>query len=91
MPKLIQEGSLYFPSQEKLIQTCIQRYAHPSQIVFKPPPPPQRHLKIRLVRPSYTFLGYHTLLIWQDQLNFTAFFSVTAIYLETATPPPTPP
>ena len=52
------------------------------------PPPPPSHLKISLVRPSLTFLGHHTLLIWQDRLNFTAFFQVTAIYLETATTPP---
>ena len=52
------------------------------------PPPPQRHFKIRLVRRSLTFLRHHTLFIWEDRLNFTAFFSVTAIYLETATTPP---
>ena len=54
---------------------------------FLPPPNP-RHLKIRLVRPSFTFLGHHTLLIWQDWLVFTAVFSVTSIYLENATTPP---
>ena len=43
---------------------------------------------IRLVRPSLTFLGHHTLLIWQDWLVFTAVFSVTSIYLENATTPP---
>ena len=53
-----------------------------------PPPPTPRHLKIRLVRPSLTFLGHHTLLIWQDWLVFTAVFSVTSIYLENATTPP---
>ena len=47
-----------------------------------------RHLKIRLVRPSLTFLGHDTLLIWQDWLVFTAVFSVTSIYLENATTPP---
>ena len=47
------------------------------------PPPPPRHLKIRLVRPSLTFQ-----LIWQDRLIFTAVFSVKSIYLETATTPP---
>ena len=53
-----------------------------------PPPHPPRHLKIRLVRPSLTFLGHHTLLIWQDWLVFTAVFSVRSIYLENATTPP---
>ena len=48
-------------------------------------PPSSCHLKIRLVRPSLTFLGHHTLLIWQDWLVFTAVFSVTSIYLENAT------
>ena len=50
--------------------------------------PPPRHLQSRLVRPSLTFLGHHTLLIWQNWLNFVNFapaFSVTAIFLETAT------
>ena len=33
---------------------------------------PPGHLKIRLVRPGLTFLGHHTLLIWQDQLNISS-------------------
>ena len=34
--------------------------------------PPPRPLKNRLVRPSLTFLGHHTLLTWQDRLNFSS-------------------
>ena len=84
--------SLYFPSQEKLIKTCVQRYS-PTPLPklcsnLLPPPPAPRHLQIRLVRPSLTFLGHHTLLIWQNWLNFAPAFSVTAIFLETATTPP---
>ena len=71
--------SLYFPSQEKLPLSWVQTF---------PPPPPSRHLRIRLVRPSLTFLGHQTLLVWQDWLVFTAVFSVTLIYLENATTPP---
>ena len=52
------------------------------------PPPPPRHLKIRLVRPSLTLLGHHALLMWQNWLIFTVVFSVTSIYLENATTPP---
>ena len=33
---------------------------------------PPRPLKNRLVRPSLTFLGHHTLLTWQDQLNISS-------------------
>ena len=51
-------------------------------------PPPPRHLKIRLVRPSLTLLGHHALLMWQNRLIFTVVFSVTSIYLENATTPP---
>ena len=51
-------------------------------------PRPPRHLKISLVRPSLSWDITPYSLIWQDRLNFTAFFSVTAIYLETATTPP---
>ena len=43
---------------------------------------------LTLVRPSLTALGHHALLIWQDWLNFTAFFSITAVYLETPTTSP---
>ena len=38
----------------------------PLSWVQTPPPLPPRHLKIRLVRPSLTFLGHHALLIWKD-------------------------
>ena len=84
----LQESHCIFPHKRNL-------YKHGYRDTPTTPPPPLSwvqtfppsscHLKIRLVRPSLTFLGHHTLLIWQDWLVFTAVFSVTSIYLENAT------
>ena len=56
-------------SQEKPTQTCVQIPTPPHKVCSNLPPRP---LKNRLVRPSLTFLGHHTLLTWQDRLNFSS-------------------
>ena len=56
-------------SQEKPTQTCVQTPTPPHKVCSNLPPRP---LKNRLVRPSLTFLGHHTLLTWQDRLNFSS-------------------
>ena len=88
----IPESSLYFPSQDKLIQTCAQRYnvLPPLPLsCFQIFPPPHLESYISLTYScSWTSLGHHALLIWQDWLNCTVFFSIKAVYLETETTPP---
>ena len=56
-------------SQEKPTQTCVQTPTPPHKVCSNLPPRP---LKNRLVRPSLTFLWHHTLLTWQDRLNFSS-------------------
>ena len=55
--------------QGKPIQTWVQTPTPPHKVCSNLPPRP---LKNRLVRPGLTFLGHHTLLIWQDQLNISS-------------------
>ena len=87
MPKF-REGYCVFPHKRNLYKHAYRdRPTPPPKLCLTCPPPP-RHLKIRLIRRSLTFLGHHTLFIREDRLNFTVFFSVTAIYLEAATTPP---
>ena len=88
MPKF-REGHCVFPHKRNLYKHAYRDTpTPPPKLCSTLPPPPPRHLKTRLVRRSLTFLGHHTLFMWEDRLKFTAFFSVTAIYLETATTPP---
>ena len=81
MPKF-RKGHCFFPHKRNLYKHAYRDTPTPPPKLCSTPPPP-RHLKIRLVRPSLTFQ-----LIWQDRLIFTAVFSVKSIYLETATTPP---
>ena len=64
MPKF-RKGHYFFPHKRNLYKHAYRDTTTPPPKLCSNLPPPPRHLKIRLVRPSLTFLGHHTLLIWQ--------------------------
>ena len=83
----IQERSLYFPSQEKLTKRCLQSYSHqfPLSCVQTSPPPPthatQKEQLDLIELPQDT----SRLIDMARSTSLTAFFSIKAVYLETAT------